>query len=141
VELQFQRLPIVGKLLSGTYTVVPADTSNNDAAVVVAPPKDLIGTGKKLLLGGQLELDVSGLISTHVDVDVAADEAGTATLKVSSPLIPKLPFENSASSSSSYNKKGGKEGDWFAVTNLGDGSTYYWNQATETTQYEKPTDL
>ena len=88
--------------------------------------------------GGHLEFNVDGLLTTHVDIDVAADEAGVLTAKVSSPLIPKLPFKNSASSGTTPTAGKGKSSDWFMVTNLGDGDVYYFNEKSGATQFEKP---
>lgn len=133
VELNLDSVPVLGKKLSGTYGIVPAEGSG---AIVVEAPSDLVATAKKFLLSGKLGLDVGGLVSTHVNVDIAADEPGTATIKVQSPLIPQLPFENSASVNP---YKGGDESPWYQVTNMGDGSTYYFNKQTDVTQYEKPT--
>ena len=82
-------------------------------------------------------MDLDGILATHVDIDVAADSAGTLTAKVSSPLIPKLPFKNSASSAPAK----GKASDWNVVTNLGDGATYYFNTKTDETTYDKPSKL
>jgi len=92
---------------------------------------------------GHLEFDVTGILNTHLDVDVAADQAGVAKIRVASNLIPPLPFKNVASSSSGATsglavKGGGKESPWNKVTNMGSGETYYYNEKSGLTQYEVP---
>jgi hypothetical protein len=87
-----------------------------------------------------LEFDVKGLLSTtHLDVDIATNEAGLASVKVASSLIPKSPFKNSASSDCV--KATGKETHWFKVVNLGTGDAYYYNEKTGVSQLELPAKL
>jgi hypothetical protein len=95
ISVQIGDLPVVGKLLSGTYT--KTDKPNKSAAVVIKSPSDKLGAIKNAASGGHLEFDIDGLIATHLNVDIAASKAGEATVRVSSPLIPALPFKNSAS--------------------------------------------
>ena len=105
--------------------------------------------------------DVDGLVSTHVDVNVATVVPGELTVKIYSPLIPELPFKNSANapptsppgSGSGGGRggespvpkspprgivKGGKASDWDSVTNLGTGNTYYVNAKTGEKRYADP---
>lgn len=130
--LQVKGVPIVG----GTYAMVD-DRDIASPSIIVELPKDKVGAIKSIL-GGHLEIDIGGILSTHVDVDLAADEAGVLTAKVSNPLIPKLPFKNIASSSSGAT---GKESDWSSVTNLGDGDVYYFNTKTGETTFDKPSKI
>ena len=103
----------------------------------IKSPKDKVGAIKEAT-GGHLEFDVDGILATHLDIDVAADEAGVLTAKVKSPLIPQLPFKNSASSAPAAS---GRSSNWFMVTNMGDGEVYYFNSKTDVTQTEKPAKL
>ena len=136
VNVDLKDLPVVGSLVSGTYTRVD-DKDVTSPSISIKSPKDKFGAIKAVATGGHLELDLDGILATHVDIDVAADTAGTLTAKVSSPLIPKLPFKNSASSAPVK----GKTSEWNAVTNLGDGETYYFNTKTQETTYNKPSKL
>ena len=136
ISVQIRDLPVVGPLISGTYTKVP-DGSIKNPSVVIQSPKDKLQAVKAIATTGHLEFDVNGLIGTHLDVDIAADQAGVATVRVASPLIPKLPFQNAASANS-RTVTGGKESPWSQVTNLGSGESYYYNEKTGVTQYERP---
>ena len=140
VKVDIRDLPVIGDVLSGTYTRVSDANviSPLPASVSITSPKDKLAAIKAAATGGHLEFDVDGLVATHLDIDVAADEAGVLTARVSSPLIPKLPFKNSASSAP---KVGGKASDWSAVTNLGSGKVYYYNSVTDETMYEKPSKI
>jgi hypothetical protein len=133
VNVDINDLPIVGKLLSGTYTKV-ADGSISKPSVTIKSPKDKVAAIKGATTG-HLEFDVNGLVKTHVDVDVSADEAGVATVRVSSPLIPKVPFKNDATSTTKF---GNKPSEWSLVTNLGNGKSYYYNEKTGVSTLEKP---
>lgn len=133
VRVDVKDLPIIGDLISGTYTKVN-DKDVTSPSISIKSPKDKVGAIKAVATGGHVEFDVDGILATHLDIDVAADEAGVLTAKVSSPLIPKLPFKNSASSSPA----GGKSSSWYKVTNLGDGDVYYFNFKTDETRIEKP---
>lgn len=119
ISVQIQDLPVVGSLLSGTYTKV-ADGSVKAPSVTVTSPSDKVKAISEIATGGHLEFDVSGLLSTHMDVDVSADEPGVAKVRVASGLIPKLPFKNLASGSAG-SPTGGKPSPWNMVTNLGSG--------------------
>jgi hypothetical protein len=140
ISIQIQDLPVVGNLLSGTYSKVP-DGSIAKPSIVIKSPKDKIKAISTLATTGHLEFDINGnILTTHLDVDVAADEAGKANVVVQSNLIPKLPFKNVASSSSSSKQigGGGKESVWSVVTNMGNGESYYFNAKTGDTQFERP---
>uniref|UniRef100_A0A7S2UPF7 WW domain-containing protein n=1 Tax=Attheya septentrionalis TaxID=420275 RepID=A0A7S2UPF7_9STRA len=141
VQVNIKDLPVIGNILSGTYTKVPDDLLDSimiKPSVTIQSPKDKVAA-IQAATSGHLEFDVDGLISTHLDVDLAADKSGVATIRVTSPLIPQLPFKNMASSHPT--KFGSKPSEWNAVTNLGDGSTYYYNKKTDVTQFERPTGL
>jgi hypothetical protein len=136
ISVQIQDLPVVGKLISGTYTKVP-DGSIKNPSIVIKSPSDKVKAVQNIVTNGHLEFDVSGVIQTHIDVDVAADKAGVAKARISSGLIPKLPFRNLASSAVG-SPTGGKESAWNMVTNMGSGETYYYNEKTGATQYVRP---
>ena len=136
VSVQIGDLPVVGSLLSGTYTRVDAKTVTGKPSVVIKSPKDKIGAIKNAATGGHLEFDVSGIIATHMDVDVGAPEAGVAKVRVASKLIPKLPFKNAATMADAPS---GKKTAWNVVTNMGTGDSYYYNEDTGVSQTEKPT--
>jgi len=136
ISIEIGDLPVIGKLLSGTYTKVP-DGSITKPSLVITSPKDKVKAIQSIATGGHLEFDVGGKINTHLDVDVAADESGTAKVIVQSNLIPKLPFKNRASSMIG-SPTGGKESAWNIVTNLGTGESYYYNVKTGVTQTARP---
>jgi hypothetical protein len=96
ISVQIGDLPVIGKLLSGTYTKIDSPLSN-PAAIVINSPTDKIGAVKNAATGGHLEFDIDGLIATHMEIDVAANKAGAATVRIISPLLPQLPYKNSAS--------------------------------------------
>jgi hypothetical protein len=96
ISVQIGDLPVIGKLLSGTYTKIDSPF-NNAAAVIIKSPTDKIGAVRNAATGGHLEFDIDGLLATHMEVDVAANKAGAATVRIISPLIPQLPYKNSAS--------------------------------------------
>lgn len=137
ISVQIGDLPVVGKLLSGTYTKVPDGSIKTKPSVTIQSPKDKVNAIKEIATSGHLEFDVSGILNTHLDVDVAADESGVAKVRIASNLIPKLPYKNLASSSQT-SPTGGKESPWNMVTNMGSGETYYYNEKTGVTQYQKP---
>ena len=109
VSVEIEDLFVLGKLLSGVYTKIDdaAGTSGssdgssnhvaNAAAIVIESPKDKVSAIKNIASNGQLSFDVDGLVTTHVDVNIATDTQGSATILVTSPLIPALPFQNAAS--------------------------------------------
>jgi hypothetical protein len=138
ISVQIGDLPVVGSLLSGTYTKVDSATSSSlPPSVIIKSPTDKIKAIQTLASSGHLEFDIAGKtgIKTHLDVDVAADEPGVANVRVASNLIPKLPFKNAAST---VTAKGGRESQWSIVTNLGNGESYYFNAKTGETSFEKP---
>jgi len=105
VSIQVKELPVIGNLVSGTYTKVAPDDVNSPSIVIKAP-KDKIKAIKNAASTGHIEVDVNGVIGTHVDVDIAAEQNGVATIRVASPLIPKLPFKNLASGVSTGDCRG-----------------------------------
>jgi hypothetical protein len=138
ISIQIGDLPVVGSLLSGTYTKV-TDGSIKEPSITIKSPKDKVKAISSIATGGHLEFDVGGKVSTHLDVDIAADEAGTAKVVVKSNLIPKLPFKNMASSINGGSPiSGGKESQWNIVTNLGNGESYYYNAKSGVTQFSRP---
>lgn len=124
ISVEIKDLPVVGDLLSGTYTKVK-DGSVANPSITIKSPKDKVKAIKELT-GGHLEFDVNGVLATHLDVDVAADQAGVAKIRVASNLIPPLPFKNPASGFSATDSlpKGGKESPWNVVTNMGSGGMF-----------------
>jgi hypothetical protein len=136
VSVQIGDLPVVGSLLSGTYTRVP-DGSVKNPSITIRSPKDKVRAISSIATGGHLEFDVGGKLSTHLDVDLVAEEAGTARVVVKSNLIPKLPFKNIASSGTG-SPTGGRESPWNIVTNLGNGESYYYNAKSGLTQFDRP---
>jgi hypothetical protein len=101
ISVEIEDLPVLGKLLSGLYTKVDDVASDNEnrqtAAVTIESPQDKVAAIKAIASRGHLEFDIDGLLNTHLDVDVATDTAGSATIRVASPIIPALPFQNAAS--------------------------------------------
>ncbi|VEU41156.1 unnamed protein product [Pseudo-nitzschia multistriata] len=138
VRIEARDLPVVGKLVSGTYARVDESSVAGPPSVIVSSPRDTIGAIKKATTGGHVEFDVGGSVGlrTHLDVDIAAEKSGVASVRVASDLIPQLPFRNAASSL--YGQPGRKESQWNIVTNMGSGESYYFNTKTGVTQYEQP---
>jgi hypothetical protein len=137
VNIAIQDLPVIGNLISGTYTKVAS--IKGQPSVTIASPPDKVKAVQELATSGHLEFDVAGIIKTHLDVDVASDEAGVLKVRIASNLIPKLPFKNLASSSTSGGAlTGGRASQWNMVTNMGSKETYYYNEKTGVTQYERP---
>jgi len=132
IDVQIKDLPVVGNLISGTYTKVNT-LAEKKASVTITSPKNKVAAVKDIATAGHLEFDVGGFVNTHLDVDVALDEPGVATIKVASPLIPKLPLGKK--------NYGSKSSDWKMVTDLGNGASYYFNDKTGLTQYDKPSSL
>jgi hypothetical protein len=97
ISVEIEDLPVLGKALSGVYTKVTDDIDDLSSAVTIESPKDKVSAIKAIASTGHLEFDVDGVIQTHLDVDIATDTIGTATIRVASPLIPALPFQNAAS--------------------------------------------
>lgn len=135
VRVAIKDLPVIGNLISGTYTKVDDSIATNPS-VSITSPTDKIAAIKAFAGMGHLEFDIDGVVNTHMDVDIATDKAGMATIKVASPLIPKLPFRNAAGGT--VLPASGKESDWYRVSNLGSGETYYYNEKTDTSQLEAP---
>jgi hypothetical protein len=140
VEISIGDLPVIGSLVSGTYTKVPDGSLGKGykPSVVITSPSDKVKAIADIATSGHLGFDVHGsFINTHLDVDVATDEAGVARVRVASPLIPKLPFKNLASASGGT-AKGGKASPWKMVTDMGNGESYYYNEQTGVTQIARP---
>ena len=137
ISVQIGDLPVIGNVLSGTYTKIPDGSLKGPPSVTISSPSDKVKAIQALATGGHLEFDINGkILSTHLDVDIAADEPGVARVRVASDVIPPLPYKNLASSQSS--PTGGKESAWNIVTNMGNGESYYYNTKTGVTQYERP---
>jgi hypothetical protein len=139
ISVQIRDLPVIGDLVSGTYSKVP-DGSIAKPSVTITSPKDIVKALQSIVTAGHLEFDVKGILTTHLNVDVASDEPGVAKIRVASNLIPKLPFRNLASGSggTAGSITGGKESMWNVVTNMGSGESYYFNEKTGLTQFERP---
>jgi hypothetical protein len=136
ISVQIRDLPVIGQLVSGTYTKVP-DGSIAKPSVTITSPKDIVKALQSIVTAGHLEFDVKGILTTHLNVDVASDEPGVAKIRVASNLIPKLPFRNLASGTAG-SITGGKESMWNVVTNMGSGESYYYNEKSGLTQFERP---
>ena len=135
VEVNIRDLPLIGDVLSGTYTKVSTPVKN--PSVTIASPKDKVGAIKAAATNGHLEFDVNGKLGTHLDIDITADQAGVAQVRVASPLIPQLPFKNPAANAPKMSSS--KEtSEWFVVTNMGSGESYYYNDQTGDTTFKKP---
>jgi hypothetical protein len=146
ISIQVKDIPVVGSVISGTYTKLDAKAAKQLTAppsVVISSPKDKIKALKAAATEGHIEIDVGGKVglNTHLDIDLAADEAGVAKVRVASNLIPQLPFKNLASASATPSGQTGKESQWNVVTNMGNGQSYYYNTNTGATQFEKPSKL
>jgi len=143
IELNLADLPVVGKLLTGTYSKVASTangggTSNDNASVSISSPKDKIGAVQNLVQNGHAEVDILGIIDTHLNIDVSASKAGIATIRIENPLIPKLPFVNKFN-----DPKGNGEEDskFWEVTNLKSGKVYYTNTDTGESFYRRPANI
>ena len=87
----------------------PMKSSNNKkASVTIQSPVDKVKAIQAIATAGHLELDVREGKSIPIWMSVAADKAGVATSRVASHLIPKLPFQNLASTAWK-SPTGGKE--------------------------------
>ena len=135
VKVDIKDLPVVGNLISGTYTRVD-DTTVATPSVSITSPDDKVSAIKAVASMGHLEFDVDGILNTHLDVDIATDKAGVATIKVTSPIIPKLPFRNAAGGT--VIGTSGKPSEWYKVTNMGTGESYYYNEKKDFSQLEVP---
>lgn len=138
ISVQIKDLPVIGKLASGVYSKVPDSIEIKSPSVVIKSPTDKAKAVQNIVKTGHLEFDVQGLLNTHLDIDIAAEKAGIMNVRIASDLIPKLPFQNSASFASSNSPTGGKESPWNMVKNMGTGEIYYYNEKTGVTQYSKP---
>lgn len=137
VEVNIRDLPLIGDVLSGTYTKVSEPIKN--PSIKISSPKDKIGAIKSAATNGHLEFDVGGKLASHLDIDISASQPGVAQVRVASPLIPQLPFKNPTAYA--YSLSGKEESDWFVVTNMGNGESYYYNQKTGDTTFQKPRNI
>lgn len=138
VKLDIADVPVVGNLISGTYAKVSEGKAlKGTPSVTISSPKDKVKAIKSAVTEGHVEFDINGLVSTHVNVDIGATEAGVATVRVETPLIPKLPFKNGASGEFCVTPSG-KKSDWNKVVNMGNGNPYYYNSKTGETTYDAP---
>mmetsp|Transcript_33557 Transcript_33557/g.44470 ORF Transcript_33557/g.44470 Transcript_33557/m.44470 type:complete len:246 (-) Transcript_33557:9-746(-) len=146
VNVQIGDLPVLGDLLSGTYARLDTGAANavgkalgggesKPASVTIRSPADKVSAIRDLATKGHLEFDIDGLVDTHFDVDVRTPSAGELTVKISSPIIPSLPYKDGGVGS------GIKKSEWAMVTNLGDGSISYLNVKTGEMQLEKPASI
>lgn len=126
IQLDLSDIPIVGGMISGTWAKV--GPLKKEPSVTVQSPKEKFNAIRNFLEFGRLEFDISGMLTTHLDVDIEANQKGVASVNFKSALIPKWPFGRSKS-------------DWNRVTNLGTGETYYFNQVSGEAQYELPEEL
>ena len=139
ISVQIKDLPVIGKLTSGVYSKVPDSIEIKKPSIVIQSPKDKGKAIQNIVKTGHLEFDVSGVINTHLDIELAAEKAGVMNVRIASDLIPKLPFKNSASFPGGSSLTGGKESPWNMVMNMGTGEVYYYNEKSGVTQYSKPT--
>jgi len=137
IKIDLKDLPVIGNVVSGTYTKVDDKSLAGSPSVVISSPKDKFKAVQNAVSKGHLEVDIDGILKTHLEVEVASNEPGTLTAKIDSPLIPKLPFKNSASGDYCVIANG-KKSDWNKVVNMGDGNPYYYNTKTGVTQYTVP---
>jgi hypothetical protein len=140
ISIQVGDIPVVGSIISGTYAKLDKNAVKqlkSPPSVVISSPKDTFKAVKAAASEGHIEIDIGGKVGlkSHVDVDLAATEAGVAKVRVASNLIPSLPFKNLASDPYATGKE---KSQWNLVTNMGNGESYYYNSETGVTQYEKP---
>jgi hypothetical protein len=127
INLDLRDIPIIGGMLSGTWVRVGKPERNKHAPeITIASPNDKFGAIRGFLEHGHLEFDLSGLLTTTLNLDVEPNQKGEANLRLTSNIIPKFSFGRN------------QESDWHRVTNMGDGGTYYFNSKTGETQYEEP---
>lgn len=126
IQLDLTDIPVIGGMLSGSWARV--GPLKKEPSVTVRSPKEKFNAIRKFLELGRLEFDISGMLTTHLDVEVEANQKGVASVNFKSALIPKWPFGRSKS-------------DWNRVTNLGTGEIYYFNQVSGVAQYEEPEEL
>jgi len=135
ISIQIKDIPVVGNLVSGTYAKVDEKSVTGQPSIVIKSPSDKIGAITSAVSKGHIEVDVNGILKTHLDIDVGAPKAGVANIRVASNLIPSLPFKNVATTGEEIT---GKKTAWNIVTNLGDGKSYYYNKETLETTSVRP---
>ena len=84
VSVQIKDLPVIGKLASGVYSKVPDSIEIKKPSIVIQSPKDKSKAIQNIVKTGHLEFDVSGVINTHLDIDVAAEIAGLLNVRIAS---------------------------------------------------------
>ena len=109
----------IGVKLPGDLKGAADGALKGDLALVVKSP----ALAFNLPLLGKLSLPA--LDNERFDIDIFTS-AGRAVIEVKNDNIPALPFP------------GKKSSPWQAISNLGNGETYYFNTKTGVTQYEYP---
>jgi len=135
ISIQIKDIPVVGNLVSGTYAKVDDKSVTGQPSIVIKSPSDKIGAIKSAVSKGHVEVDVNGILQTHLDVDIGAAKAGVANIRVASELIPPLPFKNAATSGEEIT---GKKTSWNIVTNLGSGKSYYYDGESGESTFKRP---
>lgn len=122
-----------------TRQATPAEAAAAD--VVVELPSNLFKAAS-LASGGAagIELDVPGLISGRIDVDIETPRSGEADVVLTSGLIPQLPLSRGGGQGRfCYTCGNGEElGDWVVARNLKNGVSFYSNVKTGKSQFQAP---
>lgn len=138
-------LPGVGPLRVDLNVVVSKATPEEVAAsdIVVSLPRDLVKAGK-LAAGGDagVSLNVPGLVSGRIDLDVSSPRKGEADIAVTSSLVPKLPLQKTSGLGRFCFEcgNGGEQSEWFVARNLGNGVQFYGNAKTGVSTFAAPKD-
>ena len=109
----------IGVKLPGDLKGAADGALKGDLALVVKSPAMSFNVP---LLG---KLSIPAINNERFDIDITTS-AGRAVIEVKNDNIPALPFP------------GKKSSQWQAISNLGNGETYYYNTKTGATQYEYP---
>jgi len=118
--------------------VSPAEAAAAD--VVVELPQDLAKLAKSATAGDvDLVVTKEGGRSGRVDIDLATPRKGVAELKVRSDAVPKLPLAKSGNGRFCATCGNGEAlSDWFTVTNVKNGVSFYTNLVTGVSQFNAP---